>query len=65
MEALLRIAYHKLDESEYASDPNGFKNILEQLFSDGEVEIKRRIMQDKPLSDLYSTDNGRVFYENY
>ena len=30
----------KLDESDYASDPNGFKNVLEQVFSDGEVGRK-------------------------
>ena len=32
LEALLRIAYMKLDESEQASSENGFKNILEQIF---------------------------------
>lgn len=55
----------KLDDSDYASQENGYKNILEQMFSDGEIEIKRRIMHDRVLSELYSNDNAQIFYESY
>ena len=29
------------------------------------MDMKRRIMEDRLLSELYSPDNARVFYENY
>jgi hypothetical protein len=65
LEAILRIAYHKLDESEYAQSDSGFKNILEQIFNEGNIELKRRMMDDRMLSELYSSDNCKVFYEHF
>jgi hypothetical protein len=35
--------------------------VLEQIFSEGNIELKRRMMDDRMLSELYSFDNGRIF----
>jgi len=34
------------------------------MFNDGNIELKRRMMDDRLLSELYSHDNGKVFYEH-
>lgn len=64
LETIIRIAYHKLDEGGPGSDEGGFKGVLEQMFNDGNIELKRRMMDDRLLSELYSHDNGKVFYEH-
>jgi hypothetical protein len=64
LESIIRIAYHKLDEHGPGSDDGGFKGVLEQMFNDGNIELKRRMMDDRMLSELYSHDNGKVFYEH-
>jgi hypothetical protein len=64
LETIIRIAYHKFDEGGPGSDEGGFKGVLEQMFNDGNIELKRRMMDDRLLSELYSHDNGKVFYEH-
>lgn len=34
------------------------------MFNDGNIELKKRMMDDRLLSELYSHDNGKVFYEH-
>lgn len=34
------------------------------MFNDGNIELKKRMMDDRLLSELYSHHNGRVFYEH-
>jgi hypothetical protein len=65
LEALIRIAYYKVEESEYAGHESCYNNVLDQMFSDGNIELKRRMMDDRMLSELYAQDNCRVFYEHY
>lgn len=65
LEVVLRIAYHKLDESEQTNANNGFKNVLENIFQEGKIDIKRRIMEDRLISELYSYDNCKIFFENF
>ena len=54
LEALIRIAYYKLEESEYAAHEGGYKNILDNIFNEGNIELKKRMMDDRMLSELYS-----------
>lgn len=54
LEAIIRIAYYKMEESEYAGSESGFKNILDNLFNEGNIELKRRMMDDRMLSELYT-----------
>ncbi len=35
------------------------------MFNEGNIELKRRMMDDRMLSELYSQDNCRVFYEHF
>lgn len=65
LEAIIRVAYYKLEDSDQANNEGGYKNILDQIFSEGNIELKRRMMDDRLLSELYSTDNCKVFYEHY
>jgi len=34
------------------------------MFNDGNIELKKRMMDDRLLSELYSHDNCKVFYEH-
>jgi uncharacterized pyridoxamine 5'-phosphate oxidase family protein len=35
------------------------------VFNEGNIELKKRMMEDRMLSELYSQDNCRVFYEHF
>lgn len=63
LEAIIRIGYHKL-EIEGGDGESGYKNILEQMFNDGNIEIKKRMMEDRMLSEIYSHDMGKVFLQH-
>lgn len=65
LESIIRIAYYRVDDNGLSNNPDGYKNVLDQVFSEGNIELKRRMMDDRMLSELYSTDNCRVFYEHY
>jgi hypothetical protein len=64
LESIIRIAYHKVEENGESDVDGGYKNILEQMFNDGNIELKKRMMDDRLLSELYSHDNCKVFYEH-
>ena len=46
LEAILRIAYYKKDHSDQAGNPEGFKNILETMFADADLDLKKRCKED-------------------
>lgn len=60
LECIIRIAYHRLEEG---AGPD-YKSVLEAMFSEGNIELKKRMMDDRLLSELYSHDNAKVFYEH-
>ena len=61
LEAIIRIAYHRLEEAGIDQD---YKSVLEQMFNEGNIELKKRMMDERLLSELYSHDNAKVFYEH-
>ena len=63
LETIIRIAYYKL-EFENTDIDGGYKNVLEQMFNDGNIELKKRMMDDRMLSELYSNDNGKIFLQH-
>jgi len=65
LESIIRIAYYRVDENGLSNNPDGYKNVLDQVFSEGNIELKRRMMDDRMLSELYSQDNCKVFYEHF
>lgn len=46
MEAILRIAYYKKEHGEQAGNPDGFKNVLETMFDDADLDIKKKAKTD-------------------
>ena len=42
LEAILRIAYYKKDNSQEKGSPDGFKNTLEAMFADVELDITKK-----------------------
>ena len=49
LEAILRIAYYKKDNSDQAGNPEGFKNTLESMFADAELDLKKKAKSDEVL----------------
>ena len=64
LESIIRIAYYKLGESGDVDQISGYKNILEMMFNESNIELKRKMMDDRLLSELYSHDNCKVFYKH-
>lgn len=64
LETILRTAYHKMEENGETEVDGAYKNVLEQMFNDGNIELKKRMMEDRLISELYSHDNCKVFYEH-
>lgn len=64
LEAIVRIAYHKMEENGETEVDGAYKNVLEQMFNEGNIELKKRMMEDRLISELYSHDNCKVFYEH-
>jgi hypothetical protein len=47
LEAILRITYYKKDASpEQRNNPDGFKNTLEAMFADADLDLKKRARND-------------------
>lgn len=64
LETIVRTAYHKMEENGETEVDGAYKNVLEQMFNDGNIELKKRMMEDRLISELYSHDNCKVFYEH-
>lgn len=64
LESIIRIAYHKLEEEGHFDSESAYKNILEQMFNESNIELKKRMMDDRLLSELYSHDNANVFFQH-
>jgi len=52
LEAILRIAYYKKDSGEQAGNQDGFKNTLEAIFADAELDLKKRQKADPILAKV-------------
>jgi len=64
LESIIRTGYHKMEENGETEIDGAYKNILEQMFNEGNIELKKRMMEDRLISELYSHDNSKVFYEH-
>lgn len=62
LEALLRIGYLKAEASEDTSN-QAFKNALDNMFQNANIDINKRQMTDPVLMGVYSSENNRVFFE--
>ena len=64
LESIIRTGYHKMEENCEQDQEGAYKNILEQMFNEGNIELKKRMMDDRMISELYSHDNCKLFYEH-
>jgi hypothetical protein len=64
LECIIRTAYDKLEENGEQDLPDGYKNTLEEMFNATNIELKKRMMDDRLISELYSHDNCKVFYQH-
>ena len=62
LEALLRIGYLKSEAAEDQSN-QGFKNALDSMFQNANIDINKRQMADPILMGVYNSENNRVFFE--
>lgn len=65
LEAILRIAYYKKDNSEQAGAPDGFKNTLESIFADAELDLKKRQKADPMLSKVVELSHNNYWQEKF
>lgn len=65
LEAILRIAYYKKEHSDQAGNPEGFKNTLESMFADADLDLKKRCKNDQILNSLVTLSNQGFFVEHF
>lgn len=65
LEALLRIAYYKKDNSDKKGSPDGFKDTLESMFADVELDIKKKAKSDNILASMLELSNSGFFAHHF
>ena len=65
LEAILRIAYYKKDNSEQSGNPEGFKNTLETMFAEADLDLKKRAKNDPIIDQMVSLAKDNFWEENY
>ena len=65
LEAILRIAYWKKGNSEQAQVHDGFKNTLESMFADSDLDIKKQSKNDQVLMQSLSLGNDGFWADQY
>ena len=65
LEAILRIAYYKKETSDQAGVPDGFKNTLEEMFANADLDIQKRAKSDPITAQMLYLSSNVFFEENY
>jgi hypothetical protein len=65
LEAILRIAYWKKENSDQDTNPDGFKNTLETMFADSELDIKKNAKNDEVLKHVLDLGNDGFWIEQF
>lgn len=65
LEALLRIAYYKKDNSDKKGSPDGFKDTLESMFADVDIDIKKKSRQDRVRATMLELSGHGFFAQHY
>ena len=52
LEGILRITYYLKENSDQAGNHDGFKNTLESIFSDAQIDIRDRAKKDHTIRDM-------------
>ena len=65
LEALLRIAYYKKENSSKKVEADGFKDTLETMFADVELDIKKKAKNDPILNSMMELSQSGFFADHY
>ena len=65
LEAILRIAYYKKDNSDQAGAHDGFKNTLETMFADSDIDIRKKAKTDQTISKMLELSQHGFFEDHY
>lgn len=65
LEAILRIAYYKKDNSDQAGNHDGFKNTLETMFAESDLDLKKRSQKNEVLSQLLELSFQNFWEEQF
>lgn len=65
LEAILRIAYWKKDNSDQAKNHDGFKNTLEAMFADADLDLGKRTKADDAVESLVKLANEGFWREHF
>lgn len=65
LEAILRIAYYKKNESDQAANIDGFKNTLEGIFAETELDLKKRQKNDPVLEKVVQLSHNGYWASKY
>jgi len=65
LEAILRIAYYKKDNSDQAGNHDGFKNTLEAMFADADLDIRKRAKEDETMGNFLELAQQGFFEDNF
>ena len=66
LEAILRIAYWKKDNNpDHANSHDGFKNTLETMFADAELDLRKRQKADDAVNELVDLANQGFWKDNF
>jgi hypothetical protein len=59
------MAYFKKDNSDQAGNPDGFKNTLEAMFAESDIDIRKKAKSDGILQIFMDLSNKGFFEENF
>ena len=65
LEAILRIAYYKKDNSDQAGAHDGFKNTLEAMFADCDIDIRKQAKTDQTMSKMLELSQHGFFEDHF
>lgn len=61
----MRIAYFKKDNSLQAGNHDGFKNTLEAMFAEADLDLKKRGREEPVIGHMIELNNSEFFSENF
>lgn len=65
LEAILRIAYYKKDNSDQAGEHDGYKNTLENMFAESNLDLRKRTQRDEALLKIQDLARNRYLEEKF
>lgn len=61
----MRIAYYKKENSDQAGEHDGYKNTLENMFAESNLDLKKRTQRDEALVKVQDLARNHYFEERF